>query len=369
MTRSVELGLKLSEAREALMTLQTAAERDDGAITRGAVRHREAGDAVAGGDARRVRPGRGGLESEGAGDAQIRELVKLEERAEIGAFYDHALNRTHPLDGAELELRQAFAAEDGAIPWAMLAPRPSERQDAELDVLRGAMGTGLGSDADNLQVRVDAAITTPTSVESYQKRIIRRIFARTMPGWLGIRPETVSMGDQVQHVITSGVSPELKAKSGVKDSEAMVLTPTVLNPHDLTAAYSIASSDLARVRGLEAAARADLAGAMASQWEEEILNGAVSPQFAGGLINTLTTPTAAATTVTFATGWEALAGGVDGKYAYTERDVRLLVGTNTYTKFAGLFRGNSSDRSLTAYMQEHGGGIKASAHIPAPSSQ
>ena len=33
MTRSVELGLKLSEAREALMTLQTAAERDDGAIT------------------------------------------------------------------------------------------------------------------------------------------------------------------------------------------------------------------------------------------------------------------------------------------------------------------------------------------------
>ena len=62
-------------------------------------------------------------------------------------------------------------------------------------------------------------------------------------------------------------------------------------------------------------------------------------------------------------------GRVDGRFAGTVGDIRLVMGTGTYAHAAKQFRSdNAGDRAAIEDLQSVTGGVRVSAHVPAVAS-
>ena len=59
-----------------------------------------------------------------------------------------------------------------------------------------------------------------------------------------------------------------------------------------------------------------------------------------------------------------LYGRVDGRYARTPSDVKMLLGQGTFAHASAAFKGNNSDESGVERLQEKSGGLMVSAHVP-----
>ena len=88
-----------------------------------------------------------------------------------------------------------------------------------------------------------------------------------------------------------------------------------------------------------------------------------------GLLTTLT----AADDPTAVSAWDDIVslvtGGVDGRYALTARDVRLLVASDSY-KFASVTRPAAGPHETAVdYLAERTGGVQVCPHIPAAANK
>ena len=59
-----------------------------------------------------------------------------------------------------------------------------------------------------------------------------------------------------------------------------------------------------------------------------------------------------------------LYGRVDGRFARTPGDIRMIVGQGTFSHASAAFKGNNSDESGVERLQEKSGGLMVSAHVP-----
>ena len=60
---------------------------------------------------------------------------------------------------------------------------------------------------------------------------------------------------------------------------------------------------------------------------------------------------------------------MDGRYAYSLKDLRAVIGSKTFAKYASLFEANgSNDGSLFDYLSMKLGGIRVSDRVPAVAS-
>ena len=59
-----------------------------------------------------------------------------------------------------------------------------------------------------------------------------------------------------------------------------------------------------------------------------------------------------------------LYGRVDGRYARTPGDVRMILGQGTFNHASAAYKGNNSDESGVERLQEKSGGLMVSAHVP-----
>ena len=57
-------------------------------------------------------------------------------------------------------------------------------------------------------------------------------------------------------------------------------------------------------------------------------------------------------------------GRVDGRYAATAADVRIVMGPGTYSHAGRVYRNNSVDRTALDRLMEITGGVRVSAHVP-----
>ena len=167
-------------------------------------------------------------------------------------------------------------------------------------------------------------------------------------------------------MLTPG-TPALVAK-GASQNSAGSLAAHTLTPHRLTTAYLIAGEDMMRVKGLESALRADMPRAMADQLDKEVINGAATPKFEGGILNSLTDPTDPTAVVTFASGVASVAEGIDGQYARNFNQLKLVVGPATMRVFWGLIAANTAV-SLAQYIASNSAGIMATSNMPAVASK
>ena len=275
---------------------------------------------------------------------EVREYLELEKRADFGRFLESSLS-AEPVEGAEAELRSAVvkscgtAGYENVVPWAMLI------EPNRLRAIRDE------------QLEKRAVVTSPSDIGAFQDPIIQDVFAASSMAFLRTRFQSASVGDNLEYVLTS-TGATVVAKSA-DTTYAGSLASTEMTPHRLTAGYDFQVEQLARIKGLESALRADLPRALADALDKAYLTDDLS----GSILDSYTI-TAATATVTWASGVETMASGIDGKYARDMNELKLLVGVKALRKFWGLFRGNSSDYSLAQYLKMVSGGIMASANLP-----
>ena len=148
-------------------------------------------------------------------------------------------------------------------------------------------------------------------------------------------------------------------EAGQTDAEFVA---TNLSPERLQASPSAyRRTDAAQVRG-PWMLRYDLAlnGGLQEKLDQQAINGT------DGLLTSTNLPNNnVSATTTFALYLSGLLyGRIDGRYARTPSDVRMIVGAGTFTHASAAYKGNNSDESSVERLQEKSGGLMVSAHVP-----
>ncbi len=338
MLRSQALQLQLSERRGRLAEIAAIEGRD--------LTEQERTDAH---EAARAIPDleaqyRAAVQVEGSpdGDNQAREATAIADNLSLRAYLE-AARTGRPLEGREAEYNAERSLPAGSVPWAAIAP---------------------------IEARADAVTGSPATGNSVtQHGILDRVFAQSVAGFLGVAMPSVGIGEQAYPVITAGTTAEVVAKDAAKESTAATIGVKTVNPARLQARYSFRREDLAITAGMEQALRRDLSNVMADNWDSLVLNGQAGPPAIGGFLATvanggLAAATAATAQVAYGTVAAQWASFVEGKYATGLRDIRCLIGTETFASFASLFQANTADNALT-YAQRETGGLRVSSKIAA----
>ena len=275
-------------------------------------------------------------------DSESTEIRQLSEKAELRHYLESAATRSS-LTGAESELNAALKIRSSgvSVPWQAIAPRRLERA---------------------VEARADVSTAIPAQgSQTIERDFVGRVFAGGGADFLGVRFDSVPVGEASHFVLTAGASGIHKAAGAEQDAVEATIEGKVLQPHRLSAAYSFRVEDLARSMNLEEALRQDLASSLREAMDSAVLNGAVDGP--AGLLNTLAAPDDPTDEIVYAGIITEAAKGVDGRYAKNLLQIRMLLGSETYQKIAGSF---NSDGTMTGsdYLIQRSGGLAASALIP-----
>lgn len=274
----------------------------------------------------------------GGRDAESRERTQLRRRARVGDFVRAAIEG-RGVSGASLEYADA-AGTPGMMPLDLLGG-PSVR----------AVTPGPASET--------VTTTQPT---------VPAAFARTDAAALGVTMPTVPPGEAHYPALTTAPPASPKAKDAVADSTAAAFSLTKRTPGRITGQFQIRIEDLALLPSMEADLRRGIAGAMADNLDAQVIAGDGSAPNLSGLFKQATDVNAASGVETFASGVARFAGLVDGTHANMWGDVRAIIGTATFSKYAALFQSNG-DESLYDYLMGKLGVLRVSTRVPDPASK
>ena len=271
-------------------------------------------------------------------DAEARELELLTGRANVGAIFAAAVEHRQT-DGETAELQKHFGLSANQVPLEMLR------------INRG--------------VEERVAATVPASIgDASQAEVITPVFASGDGAFLGIERPTVPVGDAAYPVLAS--VPSVKGPFSGSDEAAQTdatFEANALSPERLQASYSYRRSDAARFAGLDASLRVALNSGLEEKLDQQAING--SEGLLNGTILSNNNVNAVSTFALYLSG--LLYGRVDGRYARTPGDVRVIVGQGTFTHAAGTYKGNNSDESAVERLGSRSGGFRVSPHVPAVS--
>ena len=272
-------------------------------------------------------------------DSETRELQRLTERASVGDILSATFEKRQT-SGEAAELQQHYGLGSHQVPLEMLR------------IDRG--------------VEERAAATVPDSIgDASQAQVITPIFSSGDGFFLGIERPTVPVGDAAFPVLSTVPS----VKGPFDDSTEAVQTDATfvantLSPERLQASFSYRRTDAARFAGLDASLRLALAGGLEEALDDQAISGT------DGLLTATNLPNNNVSAVTtfqlYLSG--LLYGRVDGRYARTPGDVRMILGQGTFSHASGAYKGNNSDESGVERLQEKSGGLRVSAHVPSVSS-
>ena len=272
-----------------------------------------------------------------------REMRELVSRAGISGIFDAAMTGKVTA-GAEAELQKELKLEGNAVPLVLL-----RRHD----------------DGEGVEHRTTGVTPVPAagSIGASQSEIIPAVFPEGAVAFLGIPQPTVPVGERVYTVLSTSAAPGTPAKGAEQGHSAAAFTAAVLSPSRVQGSLFFAREDRARLAGLDESLRSNLSESLGDELDQQVLTGTN-----GLLTGTVLANNAASAADTFATYRSRFAFGlVDGKYAMTTGDLRLLVGSKTYSHAASVYRGNNSDLDALASLMAATGGVRVSANVTAVS--
>ena len=269
------------------------------------------------------------------GDAETRELQRLTDKSNVGDILSATFEKRNT-SGEAAELQKHYGLGSHQVPLEML------RIDRS--------------------VEERAAATVPASIgDASQAGVITPVFASGDGAFLGIERPTVPVGDAAYPVLST--MPSVKGPFSGSDEAAQTdatFVATNLSPERLQASFSYRRTDAARFAGLDAALRLALNSGLQQKLDQQAIEGT------DGLLTSTNLPNNnVSATTTFALYLSGLLyGRVDGRYARTPGDIRMIVGQGTFTHAASTFKGNNSDESGVERLQAQSGGLMVSAHVP-----
>ena len=175
---------------------------------------------------------------------------------------------------------------------------------------------------------------------------------------------TVGVGDAVYTVLTSELAVREPGENADADETTGAFSAQVLSPARLQASFFYSREDRARFAGMDAALRENLSMGLADGLDDKIISGT------NGLLTGTNLPNH---NVTSATAWadyigHLAFGRVDGRFASTTQDVRILMGNTAYNDAGQTYRATESDRTALDRLMDITGGVRVSAHVPAAAS-
>ena len=271
--------------------------------------------------------------------AELRQLIS---KANISGIFDAALSGAQAT-GAEAELQKELKLDGNSVPLALLR----RHDDGEVELRT----TGV------------TPVPAAGSIGASQSEIVAAVFPEGAVAFLGIPQPTVPVGERVYTVLSTSAAPGTPAKGTEQAHSAAAFTAAVLSPSRVQGSLFFAREDRARLAGLDESLRSNLSESLGDELDQQVLTGTN-----GLLTGTVLANNAASAADTFATYRSRFAFGlVDGKYAMTTGDLRLLVGSKTYSHAASVYRGNSSDLDALASLMAATGGVRVSANVTAVS--
>ena len=269
------------------------------------------------------------------GDAETREIAQLTAKANVGDILSATFEKRQT-SGEAAELQKHYGLGSHQVPLEMLR------------IDRG--------------VEERAAATVPASIgDASQAQVITPVFASGDGAFLGIERPTVPVGDAAYPVLST--VPSVKGPFTGSDNAAQTDAEFVANnlsPERLQASYSYRRSDAARFAGLDAALRLALNSGLQEKLDQQAIEGTDGLLTSTNLDNN--NVNAVSTFALYLSG--LLYGRVDGRFARTPGDIRMIVGQGTYNHASAAYKGSNSDESGVERLQEKSGGLMVSAHVP-----
>ena len=281
-------------------------------------------------------------------DAERRERIELRSKASLVAYIRAALSGQQ-VAGPESELRAAAGISDGI---------PLELWDVPLPV----------------EQRADTATGAPGTVGVNLDRIRPQVFANSIAPRLGIEMPRVGSGSYASATLTTSLSAGAKAKGADQEATAAAFTVTTVTPKRISARMSIQIEDVAAVgqENFESILRENLSLVLSDELDDQAINGDGSASNLSGIFQGLTDPTAAPTAVAdFDTFAAAHAGGIDGLWSNTLKDVGIVVGPATMALAARTFQTAANfkgELSAAAYAAMNTGGLWTNKRMPDPAT-
>ena len=266
-------------------------------------------------------------------DGEGRELRSLIDRANVGCIFEAALEHRATV-GPEAELQSHYRVAANAIPLALLETR--------------------------------AVTAAPSDVGTNQSAIIPGVFPQSCAAFMAVDMPTVAVGEAVYPVLTQNATVGTPVENAPQVETTGSFCSDVLSPSRLQASFFYSREDRARFSGMDEALRMNLSDALADGLDKQILTGAE-----GLLTGTKLPNHNSSAQATYAHYRSELAyGRVDGTYAASVGDLRIVMGSASYGHAAAAFRSdNAGDRAALEDLMGVTGGIKVSAHVPGVASK
>ena len=262
--------------------------------------------------------------------SEDRELATLIAGASIAQIFGAALER-RSTDGETAELQEHFGLSANVIPLVMLEQR----------------ATGVTQ--------------APANVAQNQSEIVPAVFPQSCAAYIGIDMPTVGVGEAVYPVLSTSADAGTPAEGIAQDETAGGFTADVLSPSRIQASFFYSREDRARFAGMDSALRMNLSDALSDKLDQQILNGTN-----GLLQGTNLDNNNVSTQTTYALYREQFAyGRVDGKYATSPEDLKVVMGAAGFAHAAAQYRGNNDNTDALMAMKSAGVAVKVSAHVPA----
>lgn len=280
--------------------------------------------------------GEGGEETTETGaDAEGRAYAALLEQSDLAEVFSAALEH-RATSGATAELQQHHGLSSGnTIPLAMLAP--------------------------DLELRTAGVTPAPGEVGQMQRPIIPAVFPRAAVSFLNIQQDRVDVGDAVYTVLSTSAAPGRPAEGVEQAHSTAAFAAQVLVPARLQASIFFTREDRARLAGMDSALRQNLSDALADELDEVVLDDLLTG-------NTLAANAAGAADSYASYRKRFVYDRIDGTYAAEANELKLIVGSTTYSAMAASYRAPASDMNALGAIMVETGGIRVSAHAPAASN-
>ena len=263
-------------------------------------------------------------------DPEARALQALIGRAGAGRILDAVIDH-RAASGAESELQQHLGLAANQIPLALL--RFEER----------------------------AATPAPATVGTEQHPIIPGVFPQACAAFLGIDMPMVPVGEAVFPVLTTNAAVHAPAEAAAAAETTGAFSAEALAPKRLQASFYFSREDRARFAGMEESLRMNLGDALADALDKQVLAGP-DGLFAGA---NLANNDAAAVTKFADYLSEFGYSRVDGTFANTTADLRIVAGSPTFAHMGKSYRSDEADYNAVDALMRITGGVKVSAHVPA----
>lgn len=280
-------------------------------------------------------------------DAEMRERIELRSKASLTGYLKAAMaGRAHT--GAEAELQSAAGIDEG-IPLE-LWDVPERR----------------------METRADVATSAPSTVGVNLDRIRPAVFANSIAPTLGIEMPRVESGSYASATINASLTAGSQAAGGEAMATAASFAVSSVTPKRISARLGIRIEDVAAVgqANFESILRENLSLVLSDELDDQAINGAGGNSGADleGILHALTDPQDPTPVVDFDAFVASFAGGVDGLWANTLKDVSIVCGPATYQKSAQTFRDATGqdlgDVAFSDYAMEKYGGWRTNKRMP-----